>query len=576
MAPGSADQAARLRAHFVALASVDLSKQPIDKSLVDRARGRIGEAGLAKLGYDMLENRPDVQSLPPWRPVDHMGTEGPQALARVTGSSLWDGIPGLYTLDGYRSWMMPHSQEVSARIADDLWVMGRDGTKLGTLQQAGRIREGMLELYAVGYNREWDSLLADLTIAPTADAGQAAKLVSILTGAPSPVDELLGAIAEQTNLAGKPSGALSMTESALASRVPLYPAAPRKVANVESRVTEHFARLAAAVGAGQKPTGKDKPAAPAEVDVVLAALKPLYSDLNLIATGGDILQLGNKPQDTLDKLDQLARKLPDQLRPFFQRVVFRMAAVTGAGARARLADIWGSTVLPACRSVVSGHYPFDPHSELDAAPEDFAAVFGPKGAIAAFRDGYLKPFIDTSATPWKWRGGNTIGLGLDDSVLSPFEHAAAISTAYFDASGNAGDAFTVTPIGLDGAANAAQFEHNGQTDTYDHGPATPSSVTWPAPPKDAEIALSVTPEIAGKNIVLWQGPWALFHLLDAGRDVDSGKKEPGDATLRFAIGSRSVTLKFAAPSARAVIKGGLLRGFECPQLIEDKVGAVKP
>jgi type VI secretion system protein ImpL len=273
----------------------------------------------------------------------------------------------------------------------------------------------------------------------------------------------------------------------------------------------------------------------------------------------------------------MARKLPDQLRPFFQRVVFRMAAVTGAGARARLADIWNSTVLPACRSVVSGHYPFDPHSELDATPQDFAAVFAPKGAIAAFRDGYLKPFIDISTSPWKWRSGNTIGLGLDDSVLSPFERAAAIATAYFDASGNAGVAFTVTPIGLDGAANAAQFEHNGQTDIYDHGPATPSSVTWPALPKDAEIALSVTPEIAGqRNIVLWQGPWALFHLLDAGREADSGKKEPGDATLRFAVGNRSVTLKFAAPSARAVIKGGLLRGFECPQLIEDKVGAVKP
>jgi type VI secretion system protein ImpL len=577
MAPDDSDEDMRLRAHLVALSSVDLSKQPIDRTLVDRARGRIGEAGLAQLGYDMLRNRPDVQSLPPWRPVDHMGTEGPQALARVSGASLWNGIPGLYTLDGYRSWMMPHSQDVSTRIADDLWVMGEEGSKLDIRQQAGRIREGMLELYAVGYNREWDGLLADLTIAPTADADQAAKLVSILTGIPSPVDELLKAVAEQTNLAGGPLGAArAMAASELASRVPLYPAVPRKVANVESRVTEHFAQLALAVGAGSKPAGKDTPVAPAQVDVVLDALKPLYNDLNLVATGGDILKLGSKPQDTLDKVDDMARKLPDQLRPLFQRIVFRMAAVTGAGARARLTDIWSSTVLPACRAVVSGHYPFDPHSQLDAAPTDFAAVFGSKGAIAAFREGYLKSFIDTSASPWKWQGGGTIGLGLDDSLLASFERAAAISTTYFDAGGNAGVTFTVTPMGLDGAANAAQFEHDGQTDAYDHGPATPSSVTWPAPPKDSEVALSVTPEIAGqKNIVLWQGPWALFHLLDAGRDADSGKKEPGEATLRFAIGSRWVKLKFAAPSTRTIIKGDLLRGFQCPQLIEEKVGAVK-
>lgn len=570
MMPGNETEGTRMQAHLAALASVDLTKQPIDSALVDRARGRIGEAGLAELAYQMLQSRPDVQSLAPWRPVDHMGTEGPQALARVSGASLWDGIPGLYTLDGYRSWMMPHSQEASVAVADDLWVMGDNRKKPDLGQQAGRIREGMLELYAVGYDREWDSLLADLTITPTADAGQAAKLLSILTGAPSPADQLLKAIAQQTNLAGGLPGAASMAESELASRIPLYPSVPRKVANAERRVTEHFSQLAKAVGIGVK-TDKDKPS-PTQIDVVLDALKPLYGNLNLIATGGDILQLGNKPQDTLNQLDEMVRKLPDQLRPLFQRIVFRMAAVTGAGARARLADIWSSTVLPACRAVVSGHYPFDPKSELDASPEDFATVFGPKGAIASFRDGYLKPFIDVSASPWKWRGGNMIGLGLDDAVLSAFERASAVSTLYFDASGKAGVNFTVTLIGLDGTANAAQFEHNGQTDIYDHGPATPSSIAWPAPPKDSEVALSVTPEIAGqKNIILWQGPWALFHLLDAGRDVYPDKKEAGEATLRFTIGSRRMKLKFSAPSARAIIGGDLLRGFKCPQLIEEKV-----
>jgi hypothetical protein len=30
-------------------------------------------------------------------------------------------------------------------------------------------------------------------------------------------------------------------------------------------------------------------------------------------------------------------------------------------------------------------------------------------------------------------------------------------------------------------------------------------------------------------------------------------------------------LKFSAPSARAIIGGDLLRGFKCPQLIEEKV-----
>jgi type VI protein secretion system component VasK len=53
--------------------------------------------------------------------------------------------------------------------------------------------------------------------------------------------------------------------------------------------------------------------------------------------------------------------------------------------------------------------------------------------------------------------------------------------------------------------------------------------------------------------------------------VDPDKKEAGEATLRFAIGSRRVKLKFSAPSARAIIGGDLLHGFKCPQLVEEKV-----
>ena len=78
-------------------------------------------------------------------------------------------------------------------------------------------------------------------------------------------------------------------------------------------------------------------------------------------------------------------------------------------------------------------------------------------------------------------------------------------------------------------------------------------------------------EAGQKNIILWQGPWALFHLLDAGRDVDPDKKEATEATLRFTIGSRHAKLKFSAPSARTIIGGDLLHGFECPRLIEEKV-----
>ncbi|HVW54561.1 MAG TPA: type VI secretion system membrane subunit TssM [Rhizobiaceae bacterium] len=566
----SAGEDAGLRSHLVALSDIDLGKQPIDQTLVDQARGRIGAVGMAQLAYTLLARQPGAASLQQWRPVDHMGTEGPQVLARVSGSSLWDGVPGIYTREGYESWIAPNSKVVSRQVAADLWVMGQDRPGGASPEQATRIRQGMLELYAVDYIRYWDGLLGDLTIGPTADAGQAAKMISLLTGAPSPVDQLLKAVAGQTDLESGPLAPSSLLASAaLTKGASIYSAIPHRVANVEARVSEHFAQFASAVGTGGK-GDRDKPKT-TQVDAILSAFRPLYADLNLVATGGDVLELGRKPQDTLDALDAMIDKLPDQIRPLFQRIAIRMAAVTGASTRARLADIWNSTVLPECRSVVSGHYPFDPRSQFDASPQDFSDVFGPKGTIATFREGYLKPFIDTSTRPWKWRG-NRIGLGLDDSVLSAFEHAADISNVYFGGKDKPNIGFTVTPIDLDGAATASQFEHNGQTDGYDHGPTTPFSVSWPAPPENSEVALSVTPEIAGqKNIILWQGPWALFHLLDTGHEIGPDKNDADNVNLRFIVGRRWVKLRFSAPAARVLVDGDLVRGFQCPELSKNEI-----
>ncbi|WP_296747299.1 type VI secretion system membrane subunit TssM [Mesorhizobium sp.] len=561
-----ADASAKLTEHLVALASADLPPQPIDAALVDRARGRIAETGLAKIAYDMLVAQPDVRSLPPWRPVEHMGAAGPQTLARVSGTSLWDGIDGLYTRDGYRSALLPQSERVSNEIANDLWVMGKDLSPLDASQQALRIREGIFDLYTVDTIRRWDSLLADLTIVPPSDAGEAASLIAAITGKPSAVAELMEAIARETDFQADPSLAGSLLNKAgLADGQGLLSAVPHRVVDVAKSVTDHFAKLAAAVGSGQKQD--DKAAKQTQVDAMLAAFQPLYAQLNLVATGGDVLELGTKPQDTLNDLDRMVGELPDLLRPFFQRIIIRMGAVAGINSRARLADIWNSTVAPKCGSIVSGHYPFDPKSTSDAALADFAAVFSPKGAIASFRDGYLKPFIDTTTKPWRWRSGQKIGLGLSDDVLAAFERADEVSRSYFNDAGAPALQFEVKPLALDGTANAMQLDYGSGVYTYAHGPATSAAITWPSQNAAAGASLSVTPEIDGQRSILQrQGPWALLRLLNAGRKINSGKTGPGVTDLRFSVGKRSLTIEITAPATGDPIGADLLGGYACPQL----------
>lgn len=574
---------ARLAAHLGALAAIDLPEQPLNAALVDRARARIADTGLAKLAYDKLAEGAAAQALPVWRPVDNMGTQGPQVLARVSGASLWDGIAGLHTRQGYRSVVLPQAGRIAEAMASELWVMGQEpeGTgidQIETARQTARIRDGMLDLYGVATIRRWDSLLADLAAAPVASAGEAAALVTTLTGAPSPIAELLAAIAIETDFRrDDPATGALLAKSGLADAETLAAAAPRRVVDAGRSISDHYARLAAATGAGKRAGGQagekgEQPAGQSRVDALLAAFQPLYGQLNLVASGGDILSLGTKPQDTLADIDRMIQELPEALHPFFRRLVVELAGVAGVSSRDRLADIWDTTVLPQCRMVVTGHYPFDPRSKADAPLADFAAVFGPQGAIAVFRDGYLKPFIDTSARPWRWRGpqdgaSRQVGLGLGDEVLAAFERADAISKAYFAESGAPGVTLQITPLGLDGAASAFQFDSGGPVYTYAHGPAVPGAVTWPPQQAGAPAGLSVTPEVAGeRSIILRQGPWALFRLLQAGRRINADRTGPGVTDLAFAVGRRAVRLEFTAPAFADPVSGGLLAGFACPHL----------
>jgi type VI secretion system protein ImpL len=332
---------------------------------------------------------------------------------------------------------------------------------------------------------------------------------------------------------------------------------PRRVVNVAKAVTDHFQAFREAVTAEE--------GAQSQVDALLVAMEPLYRQINHVATGGDILELGAEPQALLNTLSEQVGALPPSLQPLFRRILSQAAAVTSGNSRERLAEIWTSTVLPLCQATTEGRYPFDVKSSEDSSLQDFAGLFGPKGAIASYRNDYLKPFIDTTTKPWQWRTGQQIGLGYDGSVLNGFELADDITTTYFGEADLPLVAFTVEPVRLDPKARAFQLDIGGPTMVYTHGPSKAAAMRWPPETPGTEAGLSMTPEIDGeRNILRRQGDWALFRLFDAGRILD---REPTDVVpFGFTVGSRQVVLKVTAPATKNPFARDILSGFQCPVL----------
>lgn len=551
----------RLAAHFSELASVSFQTPDADPALVEKARAEITNYSLARLAYDLALDLPDVKAMAPWRPADHMGLAGPEALARVSGASFFDGIEGIYTKAGVGV-MMAASGTAANALAEDLWVMGRPDTALDREREEGRIRDGLADLYRVTYMSRWDSLLADLGIAGDTDARRLADAVAIVAGNPSPAKELLVAIATEVDLQDLSTAAADALEKLAAQRlsqVTKTVRAPRRVVNVPQSVTSHFKAFRQAVVPAAE--GQQTP-----LDDMLAALEPLYRQLNHVAAGGDVLELGAEPQTLLAQLTDRNGNLPPSLQPFFARILAQAGAVTGGSSRARLVEIWNSTVLPLCTATTKGRYPFDPESINDASLDDFARLLGPQGAIAGFRDTYLKPYIDRTTKPWHWKTGQQFGLGFSDEVLAGFEKADDVTTVFFAGQEKPNVDFTVEVGKLDMTARTFLLDIGGKVASYSHGPPAGTQYLWPPENLVAGVAMSMTPEMEGqRNILSEQGAWALFRLFAQGKKIE---KDPTDVvTYQFRVGKRAVLMRLTAPATRNPFARDVLSPFTCPALL---------
>ncbi len=257
--------------------------------------------------------------------------------------------------------------------------------------------------------------------------------------------------------------------------------------------------------------------------------------------------------------------LPDALQPLFRRILSQAAAITGGSSRQRLAEIWKTTVEPSCQTTTKGRYPFVLTSAEDTSIADFTSLFGPKGLISSFRNDYLKPFIDTTTKPWRWRTGQQVGLDIGDDVLAAFEQAQDITATYFGDADVPSVQFTVEPVQLDDRARAMQFDIGGPTLVYMHGPPTAAAFQWPPERTDADAILSMTPEVDGeRNMLRRQGPWALFRLFNAGHVL---RNDPTDMVpYGFNVGSRKAVLNVTAPATRNPFARDILSDFKCPVL----------
>ena len=515
----SALRAALIR-HVKALVAEPLPTIALDGPLVAQARGIIGRVPLAQRAYSRLKPLVSEHLPPPWKPSEALGPAGVQLFGRLSGRGLEDGISGLFTPAGFRDAILPALPRIARETADEGWVVGErippDSPARHTLEA------DIVGLYAAEYTATWDTMFADLDPLPPRALTQAAQDLFILASAHSPIRTVLASAAAQLSPAsGAPAG--PMTE-------------------IVRSVDQRYQPLRNLSGSGG--------AAP--IDLVLRPLGDLQQQLAKQAASTTRLAATDAGQDPAAALKMASLRQPQPLARWLITMATGGAALRDGGPRGAMIAAWNAGGGPAalCQAVTGNRYPFSPGATSDIPLDDFTRLLGPGGAIDAFFNTQLKPYIDTAVRPWKVKPADTATAAVTPESLAQFQRAAAIRDLFFPAgSTQALVRFDVTPA----EAGSGTLEFGGAKIVAARGtPARPAALSWPAAPNTAPLT------IAGTQPLEDPGAWSLFRLIGRAQASVAGDR----ITLQYGAGDQSARFDLrASPNPFA---SPLLSEFRCP------------
>lgn len=572
------EQRAALESHLDALLAEGQAVSPLpeDRALVAQTRARLASAPLTERIYRRLKRQGVGADFPEFSIAKAAGPGAALVFTRASGKPLTQGVPGLFTHDGYHKGFQREVERVTRQLADEEgWVLGvSDANRQSSLRSADvqqQLADEVRRLYLADYAATWEQFIGDVRMLPTGNLAQAVQMARVLSAPDNPLVPLLRGMSRETTLAvntdvvaqaeNKARDAIQRSREELLRLIgdqrnpnasPLPPGA-----KVESLVDDRFVALRNLV----TPSGDKGPAA---IDQTVGLIGEVYTLLNASDTavkGGNV----PPPSDVPNKVKAEAARLPEPVRSMLNTL-----SVSGTKAalditRSNLGQSLAAEVGDFCRQAINGRYPFDRNATRDVTTEDFARVFAPGGLFDAFFQKNLANFVNTNTKPWSFKSIDGASMGADTFTLAQFQNAAVIRDTFFRAGGNVpGLRLDFKPVEMDATITQFTLDIDGQVVKYAHGPLIPTSVQWPGPRGTGQVRVALAPvsTSGGASGSVNEGPWALFRLFDRQLVEPAGAPERFKATIT--VDGRKAVFQVSASSVRNPFRLPELERFTCP------------
>lgn len=561
------EQQSLLRQSQALQVSGRLDPPTLDGRLIDQARTQLERITPAQRTFALIRFSAKAEELAPWRAANFLGPLEPDRIALVFGPDAQQvEVPGFFTKDGYFSVFLPALADSKALLLEQFWVMGLDPRSPETTQSIRRARAEAAQLYASNFKAVWSQALARLSIQPARSPGQAEQQMRIAADPGSPVRAVLEAAAKATDLqvpGGAKKGPLGNAVNAMQKLEPDMAAIDRSRAQLEAE----YARLRSFVtGAAGQPSQLDAAlqqfAAVADKLAEAGGAAAAAGDQSAVATSGAAVA-GAKAAVAV--AEQKAAAYPAPMDAWGQMLAQNSGLSVNASSRRQLQGVFtGAGVGDLCSTNIKDHFPLSPTGG-DIPLAAFADYFRPGGVLADFFDRSMRPYVDTSAAVWRLTDEGR-KVGLKPEAVPAFQRGDAVRRAYFaEGSLEPKVFFRVGLAAGDPSAAKIVFTLGDQTISFDASAAGASrSFVWPDPFRSPGARVEFFGQDgASLGETRFEGDWALFRLLKAGKVQAQGKS---DALVTVQAGTRRAVFKLSMTQTQNPIVADPLASFRCPEV----------
>ncbi|PTR08988.1 type VI secretion system protein ImpL [Nitrosospira sp. Nsp5] len=547
---------------------------PLNEQLIANVRYTVAQTPIAQRSYNRLKLQGVGAEIPEFTIVRAAGPSAPLIFARISGQPLTQGVPGLFSYDGYYKFFFQAAKEVTGQLADEeVWVLGlkeKDRNKWTNPQAQVRLVDEVRRLYLEDYAQIWSAFIDDIGLLRSDSLPKSIQSARLLSAPDSPLTSLIRGIVKEVTLIDVDEADKTVADKAVdkvktaRDKLEILIGKTGKKTSItafESRperiVDDRFKELRSMV----RPAA---PGQPAPIDAIPSQINELY--ILLTATEAAVKGGGAPPpSDVPSKIKADAGRMPEPIRSMLVTLSTSGISQALGETRANLNQSLKATISDFCHKAIDGRYPFEKNSARDVTQDDFARLFAPGGLLDEFFQKNLTPYVDTSTRPWSFRKAGDASMGHASGALQEFRRAQIIRDVFFRSGGRAaGMKLVFKPIEMDASITQFILDVDGQLVKYSHGPQVPMELQWPGPRGSSQVRLQISPASAsGASGQIFEGPWALFRMLDGVQITPTS--QPEKFVVTFSIDGRKARFEVITSSVQNPFRLHELEQFQCPE-----------